>query len=58
MLIGIILIDGKLIEVEIDKYVDYDKEITLYKDGEEIGVFNKNNIAGFYIQREEEDWDD
>ena len=52
MYIEIILIDGKIVGIEMDRYLDLDGEVTVYKDDDIIAVFNKNNIAGFVVNEE------
>lgn len=43
----IIMINGRIIQFEADAVEDNMGFITFYLDGEEIGEFKKDNIAGY-----------
>ena len=58
MIYQIILINGKIIEFEADAYELEDGTYQFYRDGEIVGEFQKNNIAGFWSVNEEDEYED
>ena len=58
MLIDIVLINGSMIQIACDRYMDYGDDVVVYFEEEVIGTFRKNNIAGFYVESFDEEEDE
>lgn len=50
----IVLINGKTIEIDGDGMMEDDEYIHFLYDNEEVGVFKKGNIAGWFVDEYED----